>query len=102
MYPIYRYKSGCLTNEDAKPFQGDSETVTVSGAQYRVLEAYNLSLDSKSVFKCFFDCKDGYKSLGNLHSTESPAIETPEGIKKWFLDGVEYTKIQWLDKRKKT
>jgi hypothetical protein len=82
-YPVYRYKNK------------DGETVTVSGAEYIVFESWNGNVDD-TITKCFFKDAFGHVPLGNLHSTEAPAIERPSGIKYWFLDGVEYTKIQWM------
>jgi hypothetical protein len=36
--------------------------------------------------------------LGRMHSETGPAVEWNSGRKEWYLDGVEYTKIQWLNK----
>jgi hypothetical protein len=33
-----------------------------------------------------------------LHSETGPATIDENGIKRWFLNGKNYTKIQWLDK----
>jgi hypothetical protein len=33
-----------------------------------------------------------------LHNESGPAIMRDDGINKWFLDGVEYSKVQWLNK----
>ena len=83
-YSVYRYKNK------------DNETFTVSGAEYIVFESWNRTVDG-TITKCFFKAPlFGTVPLGNLHSTEAPAIERSDGIKYWFLDGVGYTKIQWM------
>jgi hypothetical protein len=83
-YTVYRYK-----NED-------SETVTVSGYNYITIKAYHGSVfDKSNGYVKVFDTRINY-TIGNLHSTEAPAIEYPDGTFNWFLDGVEYTKIQWM------
>lgn len=35
---------------------------------------------------------------GKLHREDGPAIIYNDGIKRWFLNGDEYTKIEWLIK----
>jgi hypothetical protein len=85
MYPIYRYKdtSGVLH--------------TVTGMGYN--KQFGWWVDAEQYF--VLDSSNG-ELIGVLHSTEEASVEHSDGTFRWFLDGIEYTKVQWLDKRKKT
>ena len=56
-------------------------------------EPERLVLDNGLVY--YIIIKDGEFKL---HRVDGPAIENPDGTFCWFLEDIEYTKIEWLNK----
>jgi hypothetical protein len=64
-------------------------TITVMGDYYR-----GIDLESGKRWDIWHDGK-----YHPLHNETGPAIIRDEdGNCEWFLDGIKYTKVQWLDK----